>query len=117
MEEVAIKFYRFALMFLVLPAFIVLLSQNVFASTENEVSANEQCLKCHLQKTPQIVTDWQLSSHSQNDVTCSECHETQVDQFKKGKHGPGVGRNEGHALISLATDAPYGRHEKVRRMS
>jgi len=58
-----------------------------------------------------IVQDWQLSKHSQNDVTCATCHgdahtnetdfsqaniptpevcatchETQVEQFNKGKH-------------------------------
>ena len=69
------------------------------------------CVVCHKKITPSIVTDWQLSKHSQNDVdcatchgdehnsaknvanvkiptpeTCAECHETQVDQFKSGKH-------------------------------
>ena len=71
----------------------------------------ETCIECHKDVTPNIVSDWQLSKHSQNDVTCStchgeghtsaadvakvniptpntcaECHETQVEQFKKGKH-------------------------------
>jgi cytochrome c553 len=61
--------------------------------------------------TPNIVSDWQLSKHRQNGVdcsvcqgdrhtsakdvasvlvptleTCSTCHETQVEQFKGGKH-------------------------------
>jgi hypothetical protein len=69
------------------------------------------CIDCHQKVNPNIVSDWQTSKHSQNDVdcstchgeqhqsqhdfvyakiptpeTCSECHETQVTQFKKGKH-------------------------------
>ena len=71
----------------------------------------QECVKCHKTVTPRIVTDWQLSKHSQNEVdcsvchgdqhtsaedvanvliptpaTCATCHETQVEQFKKGKH-------------------------------
>lgn len=69
------------------------------------------CVDCHKDVTPNIVSDWKLSKHSENDVscsvchgenhktatdvsnvqiptaeTCSDCHETQVNQFKKGKH-------------------------------
>lgn len=71
----------------------------------------QNCIDCHKKVTPQIVKDWQLSKHSQNDVscstchgeehttavdyakaelptinTCNNCHEKQVAQFKKGKH-------------------------------
>ncbi len=69
------------------------------------------CLECHTRITPGIVVDWQLSKHSRNEVecstchgerhnamtdvsearivlpeTCAQCHDTQVDQFSKGKH-------------------------------
>jgi len=69
------------------------------------------CIDCHKRTTPSIVTDWQLSKHSQNDVncsvchgdehmsaadvakvklptpaTCQACHEKQVSQFNNGKH-------------------------------
>lgn len=69
------------------------------------------CVDCHQNITPSIVTDWELSKHSVNDVDCSACHgdehssaddvnlvqlptpnvcetchETQVAQFAKGKH-------------------------------
>jgi hypothetical protein len=71
----------------------------------------QQCVECHKSRTPNIVSDWQLSKHSQNDVdcatchgsghttaedvakaeiptpeTCAQCHVDQVDQFKRGKH-------------------------------
>src|SRR5215471_16591043 len=71
-----------------------------------------QCVDCHNKVTPNIVADWRLSKHSGVEVTCvtchgdqhtsstdvakvtiptpdtcSQCHETQVAQFKKGKHG------------------------------
>ncbi len=69
------------------------------------------CVKCHKEVTPNIVTDWKLSKHEDNDVTCdvchgaghtsaadvhlvtlptpqvcAECHEEQVAQFSRGKH-------------------------------
>lgn len=74
----------------------------------------QQCVPCHEEKTPRIVSDWRLSTHSKNDVgcrkchgsnvhcsmchgegydvrlptpeTCAECHEEQVQQFRQGKH-------------------------------
>jgi len=73
--------------------------------------SGQTCLECHKKITPQIVSDWQLSLHSKNDVdcsichgeehksstdfakakiptpeTCALCHETRVIEFKKGKH-------------------------------
>lgn len=74
----------------------------------------DNCINCHSSVTPNIVTDWQLSMHSKNDVgcetchgsehnsavnvdrvslptpeTCGTCHETQVAQYSKGKHALG----------------------------
>ncbi len=71
----------------------------------------DTCVDCHKDVTANIVADWQISKHSQNDVscatchgdahqskddfakveiptpqTCANCHETQVEQFSKGKH-------------------------------
>ena len=70
-----------------------------------------QCIECHSKTTPNIVSDWKLSKHSDAEITCvachgeqhssaadvskvkiptpetcNQCHETQVAQFKKGKH-------------------------------
>ncbi len=69
------------------------------------------CVNCHKNVTPSIVTDWQISKHSQNGIecstchgdkhtnakdvadvkiptpeTCGQCHDERVTQFKKGKH-------------------------------
>jgi hypothetical protein len=69
------------------------------------------CVDCHKNVTPNIVTDWELSKHgkmgmdcavchgsdhvSANDVaktkiptpdTCATCHDARVQQYKKGKH-------------------------------
>jgi len=69
------------------------------------------CVECHARETPLIVNDWKLSRHSANDVgcaschggdhrsaedvekaglatheVCAQCHDGQVEQFKKGKH-------------------------------
>jgi hypothetical protein len=88
-------------------ALFALLVVSCFAT----VAQAELCVQCHKAKTPNIVSDWQLSKHSQNDVdcatchgsehnspanvakakiptpeTCAQCHDAQVEQFKKGKH-------------------------------
>jgi hypothetical protein len=74
-------------------------------------AAETPCEACHRSHTPGIVTDWEMSAHAANDVTCSVCHgdehmspedtdrarlatwktcegchAEQVEQFKAGKH-------------------------------
>jgi hydroxylamine dehydrogenase len=75
------------------------------------LAAAQECVECHTKSTPNIVSDWQLSKHSQNEVdcsvchgdnhrglddvakaqiptpeTCANCHDEKVEQFKAGKH-------------------------------
>ena len=89
--------------------FAFLLFGNAQAQTSSSVTA--QCVECHTKTTLNIVTDWKQSRHSQVEVgcdtchgsehmkaddaakakiptpdTCGQCHETQVEQFTKGKH-------------------------------
>jgi hypothetical protein len=74
-------------------------------------AAAEDCVTCHKELTPGIVTDWTISKHAENDVSCSVCHgedhksaddvakaqlptpdvcagchEERVQQFTAGKH-------------------------------
>ncbi|MEJ2247707.1 MAG: multiheme c-type cytochrome, partial [Acidobacteriota bacterium] len=74
--------------------------------------AQENCVDCHGYATPGIVSDWQLSKHSEIGLgcatchggehnsaenvqraqiptpeTCAACHDAQVMQYKQGKHG------------------------------
>lgn len=81
---------------------IILLPYAVFA---------QQCIECHKKLQPNIVSDWENSKHSKNNVSCdtchgdkhksvqdvanvksqtpdvcASCHELQVQQFKTGKH-------------------------------
>ncbi len=92
--------------YLLVSVFIVTLMFPLFS--------NEKCVTCHTKISPSIVSDWQLSKHSKNDVSCSachgdghssasdvskvktvtpdvcaECHEERVTEFKKGKHAIG----------------------------
>jgi hydroxylamine dehydrogenase len=71
----------------------------------------QECVTCHKKVSPNIVSDWQVSKHSQNEVdcsvchgdqhkdpydvdkvqiptpdTCADCHDEKVAQFKAGKH-------------------------------
>jgi len=73
--------------------------------------AEETCTDCHEKITPNIVLDWKESAHAENEVgcgichgeehttkddvhevslptpeVCADCHDEQVEQFKKGKH-------------------------------
>lgn len=81
---------------------IILMPYAVFA---------QQCIECHKKLQPNIVSDWENSKHSKNNVSCdtchgdkhksahdvanvksqtpdvcASCHELQVQQFKTGKH-------------------------------
>ena len=83
----------------------------LFAFAAGPASPNAQCIECHSKTTPNIVSDWKLSKHSQADIgcvvchgdqhtsatdvakvkiptpdTCADCHADQVAQYKKGKH-------------------------------
>jgi hydroxylamine dehydrogenase len=46
----------------------------------------DECVDCHKEKTPNIVSDWQMSKHAQNGVTCVTCHGTN-DKAAMGAHG------------------------------
>lgn len=77
----------------------------------SDLPGANQCIDCHSKVTPNIVSDWKLSKHSQLDVTCvtchgdqhqsatdaskakiptpetcSQCHQRQVEQYRQGKH-------------------------------
>ncbi|MDI6767121.1 MAG: multiheme c-type cytochrome [Bacteroidota bacterium] len=87
---------------------MLIISVSIFYTAA--VSA-QVCVTCHKSVTPNIVSDWQISKHSQNGVecsschgdkhtmatdvsnvqiptpeTCGQCHEERVTQYKKGKH-------------------------------
>lgn len=89
-------------------AFLLMPKQAMGAAPD---STNAQCIECHSKTTPNIVSDWKLSKHSQSDIgcvachgdqhksaqdvakvkiptpdTCAQCHADQVAQYKKGKH-------------------------------
>ncbi len=36
----------------------------------------EDCVECHRQITPSIVTDWLASKHSSRGISCKNCHGT-----------------------------------------
>lgn len=79
--------------------------------TLTTINLAQECIECHKSVTPNVASDWQISKHSQNEVTCSvchgdghtsaedvakveiptpetcaTCHEQRVEQFKQGKH-------------------------------
>ncbi len=79
--------------------------------SQTDAKGGQPCIECHSKVTPNIVSDWKQSRHSEMNIacdtchgsdhmtaadaskakiptpeTCAQCHETQVAQFKKGKH-------------------------------
>jgi hydroxylamine dehydrogenase len=95
-------------------ALFVVLSTNAVAAglhPDQTSNAGQQCVACHTTVTPNVVSDWKQSKHHEAGIecdtchgtdhmtgedaakakiptpdTCGQCHETQVTQFKKGKH-------------------------------
>lgn len=90
---------------------LILLSACVLFKYDTTDASKESCVECHSKISPQIVSDWKLSLHSQNEIdcischgdqhmsaddaekaglvtpeTCVECHDERVLQFKEGKH-------------------------------
>ena len=78
------------------------------------IAADDACVTCHQEITPNVVLDWQASKHlgvevgcadchgsghkSADDVaaletvtpaTCATCHDDQFNQYSKGKHALG----------------------------
>ena len=91
----------------ILQTTLIILFSLIFVSA----ASSQVCVECHKKVTPNIVSDWQLSKHSQNKIdcinchgdkhkstvdaskaeiptpeTCATCHEARVKQFKEGKH-------------------------------
>ena len=91
----------------ILQTMLIVLFSLIFVSA----ASSQVCVECHKKVTPNIVSDWQLSKHSQNKIdcinchgdkhkstvdaskaeiptpeTCATCHEARVKQFKEGKH-------------------------------
>ncbi len=58
---------------------IVLGILSIFPAT---AAMAQVCVDCHKKLTPNIVKDWQLSKHSKNNISCTECH---GDQHKSSK--------------------------------
>lgn len=91
--------------------FVVIFLLSGSSMIAQHAAPGSQCLSCHTSVTPGIVSDWKLSKHNRAGVdcamchgddhrsaadvvkakiptpdTCATCHQTQVEQFKKGKH-------------------------------
>lgn len=90
--------------------FLTLIFLGLSALAANPADSS-QCIECHTKITPNIVSDWKLSKHSQAEVTCAtchgdqhqsasdvskvqiptpdtcaQCHKEQVEQYRHGKH-------------------------------
>lgn len=89
----------------------VCLAALAFAAPLFSADSSSSCVECHSKTTPNIVSDWKLSKHSQAEIgcvachgdqhqssadvskvkiptpdTCAQCHQTQVEQYRHGKH-------------------------------
>lgn len=90
---------------------VLLFSLSLFTTFAYSADTGSQCVDCHGKITPNIVSDWKLSKHSQAEVscatchgdqhqsasdvskvkiptpdTCAQCHQSQVEQYRHGKH-------------------------------
>ena len=70
-----------------------------------------RCVVCHREVTPQIVSDWELSKHYQNDVTCDNCHgnlHTERDDFDRAQ--PAVPEKCGQCHTDRVEQFNKGKH-------
>ena len=54
-----------------LPFLLVFLAVTACGSGGETPVAASDCVECHREATPGIVTDWELSTHSTNGVDCA----------------------------------------------
>ena len=109
----------------------------LLAFTPWSTEAASDCVDCHRDITPRIVTDWEISAHAEQgfacdtchgtahtdggDVakvefptpdTCAQCHDKQTAQYKKGKHAIAWAAYKAmpttHALPSVLVDGMKG---------
>ena len=96
------------------------------------------CVTCHLETTPQIVSDWQQSAHSEFDVdcsvchgeghtsaddvaevqiptpdTCAECHEERVQQFSRGNPTDRLGIVQAADVARLTEETWQAERDKM----
>ena len=94
--------------------FILTFAVIIISLSISSFADEESCVKCHEKITPGQVADWRISQHYEEGVSCSnchgeehnssknvdlvqlpdeqvcgECHDTQFEQFKRGKHNFG----------------------------
>ncbi len=51
------------------------------------VKAQGKCAECHYRTQYSVVHEYEMSIHSQKNVSCLECHQPQENQAKKEHHG------------------------------
>jgi hydroxylamine dehydrogenase len=47
--------------------------------TRPQAVAGQNCVSCHLLKTPGVTADWQKSVHAKVGVDCNQCHQAKTD--------------------------------------
>jgi len=66
----------------------LLIFAGLFPGLASGAAETESCVDCHKKINPSIVSDWNASAHSDNEVTCDVCHgdeHTGAEDFKKAK--------------------------------
>ena len=103
------------------------------AAEKKAVPSSASCVACHEKQTPQIVTDWRISRHSEVEVGCADCHGDQHQssndvanvkiptpdtcaECHEQQARTGMGGDERDAYDSLAADGNDRRHEGLRRL-
>ncbi|MDX2427652.1 MAG: multiheme c-type cytochrome, partial [Xanthomonadales bacterium] len=57
--------------------FLIAMSGPLLADASSDQA--QECLDCHEEETPAMVADWRNSAHSENDVSCADCHVVDAD--------------------------------------
>ncbi|MBF0461797.1 MAG: NapC/NirT family cytochrome c [Magnetococcales bacterium] len=78
---------------ILITAIFVFGASNVSASetthpkkSKEEIGMGKECLSCHTNETPGLVTEWKESKHSGKNVDCYDCHKAKEGEVGAYKH-------------------------------
>ena len=65
-------------------------------------ASSRECVECHAEENPGIVTHWEGSTHAQKGVGCVECHEAEIQEADSYLH-----HGEQIATVVTPSDSPW----------
>ncbi|WP_028580853.1 multiheme c-type cytochrome [Desulfogranum japonicum] len=81
------------------------------AANATEVEG-QKCITCHAEKQPGIVTDWKNSRHSEEGVSCIDCHSVDADSPLASQACPGVKGTATYITVAVTPNVCANCHSE-----